>query len=105
LELLAAIGLSSFFPPRRHGEAAPDGVVGVRKRIFSYCIWSGHAPLTLGRMLARGVEVAPFELVKREALIGKMSHYKHLNLARPAGITESADSGNDDESDDEDGDE
>ncbi len=103
LELLAAIGLSTFFPPRREGDGAPDGVIGVRKRIFSYCTWSPHLPLALGRMAARGVEVAPAELVKREAIIGMMGQYGYLKLARPAGITESVDSGNEDESEDEDG--
>jgi CRISPR-associated protein Csb3 len=105
LELLAAIGLSTFFPPRREGDGAPDGVIGVRKRIFTYCTWSPHLPLALARMAARGVEVAPAELVKREAIIGMMGQYGYLKLARPAGITESADSGNEDESDDEDSDE
>jgi CRISPR-associated protein Csb3 len=104
LELLAAIGLSSFFPPRRQGDAAPDGVVGVRKRIFSYCVWSPHTRLTLARMAARGVEVAPCELVKLDATIGMMGQYGYLKLARPAGITGSG-SGSDDESDDEDNDE
>lgn len=105
LELLAAIGLSTFFPPRREGDNAPHGVVGVRQRVFSYSTWSPHLPLALARMTARGVEVAPSELVKREAIIGMMGQYGYLKLARPAGITESADSGNDDESDDEDSDE
>lgn len=105
LELLAAIGLSTFFPPRRAGEAAPDGVVGVRKRVFSYCTWSPHLPLALARMAARDVEVARCELVKREAIIGMMGQYGYLKLARPAGIAESADSGNDEDSNDEDIDE
>jgi len=105
LELLAAIGLSTFFPPRREGDDAPDGVIGVRKRIFSYCTWSSHLPLALARMAARGVEVAPAELVKREAIIGMMGQYGYLKLARPAGITESVDSGSENESDDEDSDE
>jgi CRISPR-associated protein Csb3 len=105
LELLAAIGLSTFFPPRREGDNAPHGVVGVRKRIFTYSTWSPHLPLALSRMAARGVEVAPSELVKREAIIGMMGQYGYMKLARPTGITESVDSGNDDESDDEDSDE
>ncbi|MFW5740726.1 MAG: hypothetical protein ACOC1F_10225, partial [Myxococcota bacterium] len=105
LELLAAVGLSAFFPPRREGDNAPHGVVGVRKRIFSYRTWSPHMPLALARMAARGVEVAPAELVKREAIIGMMGQYGYLKLARPAGITESVDSDNEDESDDEDSDE
>jgi CRISPR-associated protein Csb3 len=105
MELLAAIGLSTFFPPRREGDNAPHGVVGVRKRLFTYSTWSPHLPLVLARMTARGVAVAPSELVKREAIIGMMGQYGYLKLARPAGITESVDSGNDDESDDEDSDE
>jgi CRISPR-associated protein Csb3 len=105
LELLAAIGLSTFFPPRREGDNAPHGVVGVRKRVFTYCTWSPHLPLALARMAARGVEVGSAELVKREAIIGMMGQYGYLKLARPTGITESVDSGNDDESDDEDSDE
>lgn len=102
VELLAAIGLSAFFPPRRKGEAAPHGVVGVERRRFSYSTWSPHASLTLARMVARGVEVAPFELVKREATIGMMGQYGYLKLARPAGIAESGHSGSEDEIDDED---
>lgn len=105
MELLAAIGLSTFFPPRREGDNAPHGVVGVRKRLFTYSTWSPHLPLALARMTARGVAVAPSELVKREAIIGMMGQYGYLKLARPAGLTESVDSGNDDESDDEDSDE
>lgn len=105
LELLAAIGISTFFPPRREGENAPHGVVGVRKRVFTYCTWSPHLPLALARMTARGVELTPSELVKREAIIGMMGQYGYLRLARPAGIAESATSGNDDESDEEDSDE
>lgn len=105
LELLAAIGASTFFPPRRQGSAAPHGAVGVRKRIFTYCTWSSHLPLALARMAARGVEVAPAELVKRQAAIGMMGQYKYLKLARPAGIGESVGSGNEDDSDEEDSDE
>lgn len=105
LELLAAIGISAFFPPRREGDNAPHGVVGVRKRVFTYCTWSPHLPLPLARMTARGAEVAPAELVKREAIIGMMGQYGYLKLARPGGITGSVDSGNDDENDDEDSDE
>lgn len=105
LELLAAVGLSAFFPPRRQGDAAPNGVVGIRKRLFTYCTWSPHTRLALARMAARGVEVAPLELVKRDATIGMMGQYGYLKLARPAGVTESGDLGNEDESDDEDNDE
>ena len=89
LELLAAMGLSTFFPPRRLGEKAPHGVVGIYKRVFSYCTWSSHVPLILARMAARGVEVADCELVKRETNIAMMGQYGYLKLARPAGYTSS----------------
>lgn len=105
LELLAAIGISAFFPPRREGDNAPHGVVGVRKRVFTYSTWSPHLQLTLARMTARGVAVAPSEVVKREAIIGMMGQYGYLKLARPAGPTESVGSDNDDAIDDEDSDE
>lgn len=105
LELLAAIGLSTFFPPRREGGNAPHGVVGVRNRTFTYYTWSAHLPLALARMAARGVEVGPADLVKREAIIGMMGQYSYLKLARPAGITESVDSDHEDQSDDEESDE
>ena len=105
LELLAAIGISAFFPPRREGDNAPHGVVGVRKRVFAYCTWSPHLPLSLARMAARGVEVAPSELVKREAIIGMMGQYGYLKLARAAGISESVDADSEDASNDEDSDE
>lgn len=86
LELLAAIGASAFFPPRRWGETAPDGVIGVRKRIFTYCTWGSRLPLALARIAARGVELASVALVQREAAIGMMGQYSYLNFARPAGI-------------------
>lgn len=105
LELLAAIGTSTFFPPRRKGDAAPEGVVNVRKRVFTYCTWSPQLPLSLARMAARGVAVAPAELVKHDAIIGMMGQYGYLKLARPAGITESLDAGDEDESSEEDSDE
>jgi CRISPR-associated protein Csb3 len=107
LELLAAVGLSTFFPPRRVGDNAPHGVVGVRKRIFTYHTWSPRLPLSLARMAARGVEIKPAELVKREAIIGMMGQYGYLKLARPAGITElvTSDSDNEGLSDNEDSDE
>ncbi len=105
LELLAAIALSTFFPPRRQGENAPHGVVGVRKRVFTYCTWSSHLPLALARMAARGVEVAPSELVKREAIIGMMGQYGYLKLARPAGIAGTAEVHDQHDTDDEDSDE
>ncbi|GMW06814.1 MAG: hypothetical protein QY320_10700 [Gammaproteobacteria bacterium] len=102
LELLAAVGASTFFPPRREGDNAPHGVVGVRKRVFSYSTWSPHLPLAPARMAARGVEVAPCELVKREAIIGMMGQYGYLKIARPAGIAVPGKSDNEDESENED---
>lgn len=88
LELLAAIGLSAFFPPRRYGASAPDGVVGVEKRAFRYCTWSPRAPLSIARLAARGADVAPIEQTGREATIGMMGQYSYLKFARPAGVTE-----------------
>ena len=105
LELLAAIGISAFFPPRREGDSAPHGVVSVRRRQFAYCTWSPHAPLLVARIAARGVNVSGFELVKHEATIGMMGRYGYFKLARAAGITPSGESGSDDDSDEEDDDE
>ena len=87
LELLAAVGASTFFPPRREGDNAPHGVVGVQKRVFSYHTWSPNLPLSLARLAARGIELAPAELVKREAIVDTMGQYGYLKLARPAGVT------------------
>jgi len=87
LELLAAIGLSGFFPPRRHGDAAPDGTVAVYKRLFRYCTWGPQAPVSLARLCARGVAVAGFYLTPREAIIAMMGRYKYLRFARPAGVS------------------
>jgi CRISPR-associated protein Csb3 len=86
LELLAAIGLSAFFPPRRYGDAAPDGTVGVHKRLFSYFTWTPQAPVCLARLCARGVSVPGFQGVRREAPIGMMGQYSYLRFARPAGV-------------------
>lgn len=86
LELLAAIGLSAFFPPRRYGDAAPDGTVAVHKRLFSYFTWTPQAPLCLARLCARGVGVPGFQGVRREAPIGMMGQYSYLRFARPAGV-------------------
>lgn len=90
LELLAAIGLSAFFPPRRYGDAALDGVVGVVKRAFRYCTWSPRAPLPIARLAARGAAVAPIKQKAHEATIGMMGQYSFLKVARPAGVTEPA---------------
>jgi CRISPR-associated protein Csb1 len=59
LELLAAIGLSAFFPPRRiggHRESGPHGTAGFDGERLRYCLWGTDAPLPLARLLARGVE-------------------------------------------------
>jgi hypothetical protein len=86
LELLATIGLSAFFPPRRYGDAAPDGTVAVHKRLFRYFTWTPQAPVCLARLCARGVGVAGFEGIRREAPIGMMGQYSYLRFARPAGV-------------------
>lgn len=86
LELLAAIGVSAFFPPRRYGDAAPDGTVAVNKRLFRYFTWTPQAPLSLARLCARGVGVPGLQGVRREAPIGMIGQYSYLRFARPAGI-------------------
>jgi hypothetical protein len=86
LELLAAIGLSGFFPPRRYGDAAPDGTVAVHKRLFRYCTWNPPAPICLARLGARGVAVAGVKRTPREATIGMMGQYSYLRFARPSGV-------------------
>jgi CRISPR-associated protein Csb3 len=90
LELLAAIGLSAFFPPRRYGNSAPDGTVGVERRLFRYSTWSPRAPLSIARLSARGVKVPSIERNPREAAIGMMGQYSYLKFARSAGVTEIA---------------
>lgn len=60
LELLAAIGLSAFFPPRRLGgfrESGPHGTAGFDGERLRYCAWGAEAPLPLARLLARGINV------------------------------------------------
>lgn len=101
LELLAAIGISAFFPPRHYGDAAPDGTVAVNKRLFNYCTWAPQASISLARPCARGVAVAGIERNPREAIIGMMGQYSYLRFARPAGVVrvESNDMINDDMSD------
>jgi CRISPR-associated protein Csb3 len=86
LELLAAIGLSAFFPPRRYGDSAPDGTVSVHKRLFRYFTWTPQAPICLARLCARGVGVPGFQGVRREAPIDMMGQYSYLRFARPAGV-------------------
>jgi CRISPR-associated protein Csb3 len=101
LELLAAIGISAFFPPRHYGEAAPDGTVAVNKRLFRYCTWKPQVPIPLARLCARDVAVAGIERSPRGATIGMMGQYSYLRFARPAGMSgaESNDMINDDMSD------
>lgn len=95
LDLLAAIGLSAFFPPRRYGDSAPDGTVGVKRRLFRYCTWSPHAPSSIARLCARGVKVAAFEGTSCEATIAMMGQYSYLKFARPAGVAGTATMSND----------
>lgn len=86
LELLAAIGISAFFPPRRHGNAAPDGTVAVHKRLFRYCTWTPLAPIGLARLCARGVGVIGFDCIPHAAEIGMIGQYSYLRFARAAGV-------------------
>jgi CRISPR-associated protein Csb3 len=86
VEILAAIGISAFFPPRHHGDAAP-GTVASNKRLFRYCTWKPQASISLARLCARGVAVAGIERTPREATIGMMGQYSYLRFARPAGVS------------------
>jgi CRISPR-associated protein Csb3 len=86
LELLAVIGLSAFFPPRRYGDAAPDGTVAVNRRLFRYWTWCPEAPICLARLCARGVGVLGFDCTPHGAMIGMMGQYSYLRSARPAGV-------------------
>jgi CRISPR-associated protein Csb3 len=68
LELLAAIGLSAFFPPRRiggHRESGPHGTAGFNGDRLRYCAWGAGAPLPLARLLARGVHVPGMQVLDR----------------------------------------
>lgn len=56
LEVLAAIGLSAFFPPRRLGGSRDTGVhgtAGFDGDQWRYCAWASEVPLPLARLLAR----------------------------------------------------
>jgi hypothetical protein len=73
LELLAAVGLSAFFPPRRLGEPRDNGIhstagfTGFRARTLAYCLWATEVPLPLARLLARGVQVPGAIVLERLA--------------------------------------
>jgi CRISPR-associated protein Csb3 len=68
LELLAAIGLSAFFPPRRlggHRESGPHGTAGFDGERLRYCAWGADVPLPLARLLARGIDVPGMPVLDR----------------------------------------
>jgi CRISPR-associated protein Csb3 len=68
LELLAAIGLSAFFPPRRiggHRESGPHGTAGFNGDRLRYYMWGTGVPLPLARLLARGVDVPGMQVLDR----------------------------------------
>lgn len=68
LELLAAVGLSAFFPPRRltgHRESGPHGTTGFDGERLQYCAWGLDVPLPLARLLARGIRVPGMPLLDR----------------------------------------
>ncbi len=95
LELLAAIGLSAFFPPRRVGgsrEAEVHGTAGFDGERFRYCAWGVEAPLSLARLLARGVELPGAAVLdrheaKRVSAGGKNYRFEY---ARGTGLAEAA---------------
>ncbi len=57
MELLAAIGLSAFFPPRRIGPAREAGQNDADRDRFCYHLWPIGVPLPVARLVARGVEI------------------------------------------------
>lgn len=68
LELLAAIGLSAFFPPRRlggHRESGYHGTTGFDGERLLYCAWGADVSLPLARLLARGVDVPGMPVLAR----------------------------------------
>lgn len=65
LELLAAIGLSAFFPPRRIGSEREAGQNDADRDRFRYHLWPIGVPLPLARLVARGVEVPGLQAVER----------------------------------------
>lgn len=86
VELLALVGLSTCFPPRRIGDAAPDGSCGIRGRRFCYATWSTPAALSISRLLARAVDIPGFPISLKEAPLGMMGQYTFLRSARPTGV-------------------
>jgi CRISPR-associated protein Csb3 len=68
LELLAAIGLAAFFPPRRLGGTRENGVhstAGFDGKYLRYCLWAIDAPLPFARLLARSVQVPGAVVLQR----------------------------------------
>lgn len=97
LELLAAIGLSAFFPPRRLRRAGEDNslhstaglVVYAQSRqpALRYSAWAIDAPLPLARLLARGIEVpgaAPLARLESRRVRAGRSNYR-FEYARGSG--------------------
>ena len=90
LELLAAVGLSAFFPPRRLGGVRERGVhstAGCDCRNLRYCAWAVESPLPIARLLARGLRVPGLrmldELVARRVSAGGRIY--RFDYARGAG--------------------
>jgi CRISPR-associated protein Csb3 len=97
LELLAAIGLSAFFPPRRLGGAGDSNglhstaglVVDAQSHplAFRYSAWAIDAPVPLARLLARGVELpgaAPLACLEARRVSAGGSNYR-FEYARGSG--------------------
>jgi CRISPR-associated protein Csb3 len=91
LELLGAIGLSAFFPPRRIGgkdATGRPGTAGYHGESLAYCAWGVEAPLPLARLLARGTEIPGCSrlqrLVARRTEAGS-KYYHRFEYARGAG--------------------
>lgn len=99
VEILATLGMSAFFPPRRFGGAAPGGTVGIRGHVFQYSLWRQPVTLSLARLYARGFTQTPQDKLALEAWIGG-KEYAYLKFARATGLSESVDFSNEDRNDD-----
>ena len=68
LELLGAIGLSAFFPPRRLGGVRDNGVhstSGSDGGNLCYSAWASKSPVPIARLLARGVRIPGTRVLER----------------------------------------
>jgi CRISPR-associated protein Csb3 len=89
LELLAAVGLSAFFPPRRTGRAREAGQNDADRDGFRYHLWPIGLPLPIARLVARGIQFPGLDSVehfeaRRVSAGGKNYRFEYV---RGAGLT------------------